>query len=208
MYDMSVGGTAISGRVHHLLSHSDKTTGDKVMSMRICKIPNCNKKYFTKGYCSKHYMRHRRHGDPLYTEKERHGLINISEYKTWANMKNRCIDKNNKDYHRYGGRGIKVCERWLRSFVAFYADMGPKPFPEAQIDRKNNDSGYFPENCLWATPAENTQHRSSTKLTFEKARAIRERYKLKDISQSKLALIYGVVQQMIGSIVNQKTWKE
>ena len=203
---INVGGIASWGKSHPLLPLTDKTTGDKVMSMRICKIKDCENKHDAKGYCNKHYKKLREYGDSLYTK--RHGMYGTPEYETWVNMKARCYNKKNKAYFRYGERGIIVCGRWKNSFIAFYKDMGSKPFAKAQIDRKNNDLGYFPENCHWVTSAQNSRHQSTTKLTMEKARAIRKAYKAGGVLQRELALLYGVVGTVISDIIIQKRWVE
>jgi hypothetical protein len=81
-------------------------------------------------------------------------------------MKRRC-DPDYKDKHLYAERGITICEKWANSFNAFFEDIGPKPFPEATVDRINNDLGYFPENCRWATKLEQSQNtRKARMLTF------------------------------------------
>ena len=128
-----------------------------------CSIKGCNKPYFGKGYCSMHYARLARNGNPNKTINEFHGMTGTVEYNTWRMMIARCKYPCVERYPRYGGRGIKVCERWLTSFSAFYKDMGPKPFPEAQIDRIDNDGNYCPENCRWVTPSENCLNRSTSK---------------------------------------------
>jgi len=69
-------------------------------------------------------------------------------------MKTRCENPACAAYARYGGRGITVCARWRDSFEAFLADVGPRPSPRHSIDRKDNDKGYEPGNCRWATPSE------------------------------------------------------
>jgi hypothetical protein len=98
----------------------------------------------------------------------RHGLIKTSEYSTWRSMFARCYNPKDKRFDRYGGRGITVCDRWLVSFEAFYADMGPKPSPAHSIERLEVDEGYSPENCVWATSTQQSRNRSNTvRLSYD-----------------------------------------
>ena len=79
----------------------------------------------------------------------------------WRHMKERCYDETYHSYHRYGGRGIRVCDRWLESFQAFIDDVGFPPFEKAQLDRIDNDGNYEPNNCRWITEAE--QHNNTSR---------------------------------------------
>lgn len=74
-------------------------------------------------------------------------------YRRWSSMRERCNNPNCKDWGRYGGRGITVCERW-NTFANFIVDVGHPPFPGAQLDRIDNDRGYEPGNVRWATSYE------------------------------------------------------
>lgn len=86
--------------------------------------------------------------------------VHPAEYAAWGNMKNRCLYKSYRSYHRYGGRGIRVCDRWRHSFENFLADVGPRPSPQHSLDRyPNNDGNYEPGNVRWATRAEQQHSR-------------------------------------------------
>jgi hypothetical protein len=80
-------------------------------------------------------------------------------YSSWQAMIKRCTNPNTWSWKHYGGRGITVCDRWRYSFENFLADMGEKP-EGLTLDRINNELGYSPENCRWATPAEQFRNRA------------------------------------------------
>lgn len=98
--------------------------------------------------------------------KARHGMWRTPEYRAWQAIRQRCENAKGKDYHRYGGRGICVCERW-QTFENFYDDMGPRPTSRHSIERENNNGDYEPSNCHWALPVEQQSNRRCTvRLTY------------------------------------------
>lgn len=71
-------------------------------------------------------------------------------YSSWCKIKSRVFNADNPRFADYGGRGIDMCPRWASSFEVFFGDMGEPPTADHQIERKDNDKGYWPENCVWA----------------------------------------------------------
>ena len=101
----------------------------------------------------------------------KHGLKNTPLYERWKGMRARCNNKNHRWYKNYGGKGIKVCERW-NNFELFHLDMYPSFIDHIKthgktntsIDRLDNKKGYCPENCKWSTRKEQNKNRSNIKL--------------------------------------------
>jgi len=85
------------------------------------------------------------------------------EWRAWKHMKQRCGDPKHPEFHRYGGRGITVCKKWL-NFESFYADMGDRPSVDYSIDRINNNLGYCGFNCRWATAEQQGNNKRNSVL--------------------------------------------
>lgn len=128
-------------------------------------------------------------------------------YNVWQNMKSRCLNQNNPKYHRYGGRGIKVCDEWLdiKGFSEWALNNGWKE--GLSIDRIDNNGDYCSENCKWVSVSENSRKKRTTKITFEQAKEIRLRA-LNGESQSYLAKEFNVVNGTICFIVKNFTHVE
>lgn len=101
-------------------------------------------------------------------ENATHGMSGIPEYQIWSGMIQRCHNVNAPSFERYGGRGIRVCARWLESFENFIEDMGRRPADDLQIEREDNDGPYCKDNCAWATTIEQMNNtRMNKHLTYQ-----------------------------------------
>lgn len=100
----------------------------------------------------------------------KHGMEGTAIYNAWAGMLQRCRNPKHKWYRRYGGRGIKVCDRWLE-FGNFYEDMGEKP-EGLSIDREDNDGDYEPGNCCWSSQKDQVRNRENTLMVEFEGRTV------------------------------------
>ena len=151
------------------LGYADYASGSAFKDEKgTCQAPGCDRPLGTRTkFCEAHYYRLRRVGRLGKGEINAinyHGLSDTPEYAAWTEMRNRCNNPRHKRAKYYSARGIKVCARWNSSFDAFYEDMGKRPSPQHSLDRIDNNKGYEPGNCRWATWTEQSRNRSITRL--------------------------------------------
>lgn len=175
-----------------------------------CSVNKCIRKHYGKGYCSAHWKRFWSSGEVLPNKPlkviHKHGLRFHPMYSLWHNMRQRCNNPNDKDYHRYGGRNVRVCKRW-DNFANFLADMGERP-DGTTLDRIDNDGDYTPENCRWATYANQAYNRRDNKLSVDDVKEIRILHATSGLTQEKIGKLYNVGQDLISRIVNHKVWRD
>lgn len=135
----------------------------------------------------------------------KHGEYQSPIYRAYRNMKDRCNNKNNRAYHRYGGRGIQVCAEWstYEAFASWSKSNGHAV--GLTIDRIDNNGDYKPSNCRWVTQKENSQNTSTVKLCQSDVHVIRSLF-AGGWSQSMLAAVFQVNQSQISLIVHFKQW--
>jgi hypothetical protein len=104
------------------------------------------------------------HRDLVRIKNTRHGGRGLPVYRIWIAIIERCENPKSTGYHLYGGRGIRVCERWRESFPAFLADMGERPSDRHSIDRVDPNGNYEPANCRWATGSEQAKTKRGARL--------------------------------------------
>lgn len=124
-----------------------------------CSIDNCNNKIKAKKLCGTHYNQIRTNGliKPI---REMHGGKHTRLYTTWRNMKDRCLNKNSTFYYLYGGRGVKVHKPWVDSFIEFKKWSERHNYNDKlEIDRIDNEDGYYPDNCRFVSRVENMNNR-------------------------------------------------
>lgn len=138
-----------------------------------------------------------------------HGLAKDNKrlHETWVNMKTRCTNPKYIKAHRYSKRGILLCKEWFdfKKFLNWEHKNGYND--SLQIDRIDNNKGYFPQNCHFVTPAMNSQNRECNKINMQMANKIRE-LKKSGLTQIKIAKMFNICRESVSLIVLNKQWIE
>lgn len=136
----------------------------------------------------------------------KHGESYTRLYKIWGGIKSRCLNKNYKNYLYYGKKGITICDEWLEFIPFMEWSLNNDYTNNLVIDRKDNNKGYFPENCRWITVKESNRNRKCVKLSLKIANEIRILHKTGNYTQQQLANKYSISRRTIGFIVNNERW--
>ncbi len=134
-----------------------------------------------------------------------HGMSKTKEHKTWRNIKERCLNPNKKAYKDYGGRGITVCDEWVKSFETFFADMGFAPTDKHTIERLDNHLGYTKSNCVWLLNIYQNQNKRSV-LGVEKVCEIKRDIQA-GLRSVEISRKYKTTEQTISNIKLGKTYR-
>lgn len=131
-------------------------------------------------------------------DRSTHGASQTGLYKVWRGIKERCYYPRHIKYSRYGGRGISVCDEWIKSFESFRHWALSNGYREGlEIDRIDNNGNYSPDNCRWATIKENRRNRSTNRLLL---------FKGEKKCMSEWAEITGIDQGVIKDRINKLKW--
>lgn len=134
-----------------------------------CIVDGCQKKSICHGFCPGHFEQYKKYGKIIHQKlRTPTGRKKLPEYNSWRAMKERCYNKNSVSYKNYGGRGIKVCDKWLDradGFTNFLSDMGRRP-EGCSLDRIDTNGDYDPENCKWSNRQQQNINRRFVGIPF------------------------------------------
>ena len=136
----------------------------------------------------------------------KHGGTGTKLFSVWANIKDRCLNFKNHAYEDYGGRGITICPEWANDYAIFRDWAVNNDYQEGlEIDRRDNDKDYSPENCRFVVRKENVRNKRNT-ITMKIVNEIRELWNTGNYTQKELVKIYKATSSSISKIINNKSW--
>ena len=136
-----------------------------------------------------------------------HGQSPIKLYQRWQTIKNRCSNPNNRNYKTYGSKGIKVCIEWRNDYQLFKEWAQKNGYREGfDLCRRDVKKNYTPENCYFAKDGHNARYSTTTKMSWDKVRNLRQLYKDDAMSQDHLGKKFKICSSTVSKIVNYKLW--
>jgi hypothetical protein len=175
----------------------------------LCCIKGCDREVQGHDFCRSHYQAWRQNGHPLHFLKRRVASTSAKsatkEYKTWHGAKQRCTKPASRQWPHYGGRGIKMCERWIESFDNFLKDMGKVPTRSHSLERIDVNGNYEPSNCKWATATEQSRNTRAVRLTPAIVAEAKRRHLNGEIP-AEMAREYGVPLVTLWQALRGKSW--
>ena len=138
-----------------------------------------------------------------------HGQTPIKLYQIWQTIKNRCSNPNNRSYKGYGSKGIKICVDWHNDYQLFKKWALKNGYRKGlALCRKDVKKNYTPKNCYFTKDAHNAPNRTTTKMSWDKVRNMRQLYKDESMSQDQLGKKYRICPTTVSRIVNNIMWVE
>jgi len=143
------------------------------------------------------------HKRRVFPTKKVHGMRNTGVWRSWGYMKSRVLSKTNKDHRYY--KNISMEPRW-KEFTEFYKDMGDRP-EGLTLDRIDNDKGYYPENCRWATRGQQARNKRNNAVDESMVLAVRQKIK-EGVVGLKIAKELGISSNVVYNIKSGRSWQE
>lgn len=159
----------------------------------------------TKKSCGCLWRKHYHTTQPKYGVRA--DVLYKKEFWAYHGMKARIYNPKHRSFDKYGGRGIKVCERWINSFDNFLSDMGVAPSPSHTLDRLDVNGDYSPENCRWATTNEQARNKTNNTITAEIAARIKN-LKASGVKLCDIVSLIGLPKSTVGNVYYGRGWKD